>query len=173
MKKSTKRDSARESINASKELAKYLKDNKLDPEKDWSKDKKHGPKIKELLQIIQVGEAKANDKPIKLKKPKVHEKVAKVTKTPTSYDYPDVDGMPMSSAMKKKFRAKMRSLLKSQMEVSKASEKALQFVLNSASNSTKEDKPKKETSDKPKKDKVKKEKETKKAAKKKDKKVED
>lgn len=149
VKKSTKKDSARASIDASKKLAEYLKANKLDPKKDWTNDPKHGKKISELVRIIRLGEQKVLDKPLKkLKKPEVHPKIKKITKVPTSYDYPDIDGMPMSSDMKKKYRAKMRSLMKSNMEVSKANKLALEHVLNYKDQ---EPKPKKEESEKPKK----------------------
>lgn len=149
VKKSTKKDSARSSIDASKKLAEYLKVNKLDPKKDWTNDPKHGKKISEWVRIIRLGEQKVLDKPLKkLKKPEVHPKIKKITKVPTSYDYPDIDGMPMSSDMKKKYRAKMRSLMKSNMEVSKANKLALEHVLNYKGQ---EPKPKKEESEKPKK----------------------
>lgn len=34
---------------AKKALDAYLKENKLDPQKDWTKDKKHGKKVTELV----------------------------------------------------------------------------------------------------------------------------
>ena len=34
---------------AKKALDDYLKENKLDPQKDWTKDKKHGKKVTELV----------------------------------------------------------------------------------------------------------------------------
>ena len=53
MKKDKKKDKP---VNKTPELSKakkaldaYLKENNLDPQKDWSKDKKHGKKVTELL----------------------------------------------------------------------------------------------------------------------------
>lgn len=134
--KNTKRESIKKGIQANKELVKYLKDNNLDPTKDWTKDKKHGKKISELVRLSNLAEKKAADKtgsepdkPKKLKKPETKPSVKKVTKAPNIYDYPEVDGQPMSPELKKKFRTKMRSLLKSNMEPKTASKKALEFIM--------------------------------------------
>lgn len=109
-------------------LADYLKKNKLDPEKDWSKDKVHGPKLEKYYQIIRVAEQKIRSAQANLIKPEVHPKVRTVTKPMSTYNYPDLDGQPMSAQMKKKYRAKMRSLLKANMDVKKAEAKALEFA---------------------------------------------
>ena len=53
MKKDKKKDKPAnktpELSKAKKALDAYLKENNLDPQKDWSKDKKHGKKVTELL----------------------------------------------------------------------------------------------------------------------------
>ena len=53
MKKNKKKDKPAnktpELSKAKKALDAYLKENNLDPQKDWSKDKKHGKKVTELL----------------------------------------------------------------------------------------------------------------------------
>lgn len=118
------------SIKARRKLANYLKENKLDPEKDWTKHKKHGPIISKWLKTINIGE-EAADKALKKKskkKPDMHPKKKTVTKAPTSYEYPEVDGQPMSPDMKKKFRAKMRTLSKGNFSPKEAQKKALDFV---------------------------------------------
>lgn len=109
-------------------LADYLKKHKLDPEKDWSKDKVHGPKLDKYYQTIRVAEQKIRSAQANLIKPEVHPKVRTVTKPMSTYNYPDLDGQPMSAQMKKKYRAKMRSLLKANMDVKKAEAKALEFA---------------------------------------------
>ena len=109
-------------------LADYLKKHKLDPEKDWSKDKVHGPKLEKYYQTIRVAEQKIRSAQANLIKPEVHPKVRTVTKPMSTYNYPDLDGQPMSAQMKKKYRAKMRSLLKANMDVKKAEAKALEFA---------------------------------------------
>ena len=64
----------------------------------------------------------------KLKKPNVAVKVREARVT--SYDYPDVDGIAMTREMKKKYRTKMRRLLKANMDVEKASQIALKFTVD-------------------------------------------
>lgn len=125
---------------ASDELAEYLTKNNLDPTKDWTKDPVHGKKICKLMQIVRVNreklDAKTDEVKIKnLKKPKVGvEKGEKIPrKQPLAYDYPSVDGKPMSSLLKKKYRAKMRSLLNSNMEPKEAVKRATSFVMGLSS----------------------------------------
>lgn len=97
---------------AAKELKEYLKKNKLDPTKDWTKDKKHGKKILELSTIINAERSKVKDNLDKNKKEKTVEKEVKKTKkiagATAKYDYPLVDGKPMTADQKKKYRTKMR-----------------------------------------------------------------
>lgn len=130
---------------ASKELGDYLKKHKLDPEKDWTNDPVHGKKIKKLMQEVRVASKKklhkehvkqdevkelknkAKEKAEKaLSKPK--DKVKPVKSQPTSYDYPMVDGKPMTPELKKKYRGKMRRLLKANMSPDQASKKAMEFL---------------------------------------------
>lgn len=125
---------------ASDELAAYLTANNLDPTKDWTKDPKHGKRICELMQVVRVNreklDAKTDEVKIKnLKKPKVGvEKGEKVPrKQPLAYDYPEVDGKPMPTLLRKKYRAKMRALLKSNMEPKEAIQKATNFVMGISS----------------------------------------
>lgn len=119
---------------ATKALTNYLEENNLDPTKDWSSDKKHGKTITKLKQRIKTAKMKAKaglvDKKEANRKPDVKpEKVKTVTKQPTSYDYPDVDGKPMTPELKKKFRSKMRALLKANMDPKDASSKALAYAM--------------------------------------------
>lgn len=127
--KATKR-----SVRARKELTEYFKENKLDPEKDWTKHKKHGEKVSAWLKIIKLGEGKAEkviaEKALKkkLSKPDVHPKVKEITKAPTSYDYPEIDGMPLSPEQKKKYRAKIRSLAKARKDPKESAKIATEYV---------------------------------------------
>lgn len=95
---------------AAKELKDYLTRNKLDPAKDHSKDKKHGKKITELTTIINAERGKVKDV---IKKDKEEKKVRKISGATAKYDYPLVDGKPMDSDQKKKYRIKMRQEAKS------------------------------------------------------------
>lgn len=118
---------------AKKALDAYLKENKLDPTKDWTKDKKHGKKVTELVNKLNKERDKVaaaypeadqenNKKLVKLKekekKEKAEKKAAKEKKdkkgnggrTATKYDYPLIDGREMTSAEKKKYRMEQRKL---------------------------------------------------------------
>lgn len=128
-------------------LTKYYEDNGLDPKKDWSKDKKHGEAVTKLKKKIKIAKMKfdagvADEQAEKAgKKPNVKpEKVKTVNKQPASYDYPDVDGKPMTPELKKRYRSKMRSLLKAQMDPKVAQEKALASVMGTAENKFKKEK---------------------------------
>lgn len=140
---STKKETLKESAAASNELAAYLKKHKLDPDKDWTKDPVHGKKVKKLVKLVQLGQEKEATMPKKLKKPEVHPKKEKVRET-LSYDYPEVDGKPMSKELRKRFRTKMRSLLKANMDPKEASKKALQFCLTPVTSKPKKEKEVKE-----------------------------
>lgn len=109
-------------------LANYLKENNLDPEKEWDKDPVHGPVISDLYHIIRIAEDKIRTRVVKLHKPIVHEKIREVRGPVEKYDYPEVDGKPMSSQMKRKYRKKMRALLKANMSVVDAEAKAKEFA---------------------------------------------
>ena len=166
---------------AQKAMLAYMEENNLDPNKDWTKHKEHGKKIQEWIDIINLGnkkareinEEKAIENSKKKKKPEAHPKKEKVTTTPNIYDYPKVDGKDMTPDQKKKYRQKMRTLLKT-MSKDKAEAEALDYAKDMVSKSTpiprvKKEEPKKEELKQDKKDKVAK-KEEKKPEKKKDKK---
>lgn len=119
---------------AAKELKNYLKENNLDPTKDYSKDKKHGKKILELTTIINAERGKVKDT---IKKDKEEKKTKKIAGATRKYDYPLVDGKPMTAEQKKKYRQKMR-------QESKAAEKAANKPKNPAMVEKKPKKVKKE-----------------------------
>ena len=123
MKKDKKKDKPAnktpELSKAKKALDAYLKENNLDPQKDWSKDKKHGKKVTELLNKLNKErdkvaaqypekDLKNEAKLVKMKKAKEDEKASagRVTK----YDYPLIDGREMTSDEKKKYRMEQRRL---------------------------------------------------------------
>lgn len=129
---------------ARKELSDYLIANKLDPMEDWDDHPIHGFVTKKLNRIILFNEQKAKlmakkekDEKKKLKKmtkPEILPKKVKEvpTKQPRVYEYPQVDGRDMTSAEKKKYRQKMRVLMKSEMPLKEAREKALAFAKSTA-----------------------------------------
>ncbi len=138
---------AKKAMDISLELSKYLQDNGLDPDKDWTKDPVHGDYVTECMMKVrqidrkiksmQTDRAVTNKIALRkeltrkkklLKKPDLHPKVKEAS--PYAYDYPDVDGMPMSRLMKRKYRAKMRRLLRARVPVKKAQEMAKEFFLN-------------------------------------------
>lgn len=103
-----------------KEMEAYYKKNKLDPTKDYTKDKKHGAIISKWIRILEVNRKKVKDSTPqeihhkksedKNRKPKAEKavEVAKDGRKVTKYDYPLVDGREMTSEEKKKYRIKMR-----------------------------------------------------------------
>lgn len=112
---------------AKKALDAYLKENNLDPTKDWLKDKKHGKKVTELLNKLNKErdkvaaqypekDLKNEAKLVKMKKAKEDEKALKKkekkesTSRVTKYDYPLIDGREMTSDEKKKYRMEQRKL---------------------------------------------------------------
>lgn len=123
-------DKTPEITKAAKALENYLKENNLDPAKDWSKDKTHGKAVKELMAKLNKERDKvaaqypekdtANQKKlVKMKKASEDEKKAKAKekkekassgRTATKYDYPLVDGREMTSEEKKKYRMAQRKL---------------------------------------------------------------
>ena len=114
---------------AKQNLEDYFKKHKLDPTKDYSKDKKHGKAVTELLSKLNKERDKAAAKypesdPKQMKKInklangkvkqiekelKAENKEAKA-RVSAKYDYPLVDGREMTSAEKKKYRAEQRKL---------------------------------------------------------------
>lgn len=129
-KKSKPESKTPELTKAKKALDAYLKENKLDPTKDWTKDKKYGKKITELVNKLNKERDKVaaaypekdadnNKKLVKLKEKKEKEKSGKkeekkekksAGRTATKYDYPLIDGREMTSAEKKKYRMEQRKL---------------------------------------------------------------
>lgn len=133
-KKSKPESKTPELTKAKKALDAYLKENKLDPTKDWTKDKKYGKKITELVNKLNKERDKVaaaypekdadnNKKLVKLKEEKDKEKSGKKEdkkekkekkgnggRTATKYDYPLIDGREMTSAEKKKYRMEQRKL---------------------------------------------------------------
>lgn len=131
MKKDKKKDKPAnktpELSKAKKALDAYLKENNLDPTKDWSKDKKHGKKVTKLLNKLNKErdkvaaqypekDLKNEAKLVKMKKAKEDEKALKKkekkesTSRVTKYDYPLIDGREMTSDEKKKYRMEQRKL---------------------------------------------------------------
>ena len=122
-KKSKPESKTPELTKAKKALDAYLKENKLDPTKDWTKDKKHGKKVTELVNklnkerdkvaaVYPEGDKENTKKLVKLSKEETKEKKEKKSagKTATKYDYPLIDGREMTSAEKKKYRMEQRKL---------------------------------------------------------------
>lgn len=125
-------DKTPEITKAAKALENYLKENNLDPAKDWSKDKTHGKAVKELMaklnkerdkvaaqypekdtanqkKLVKMKKASEDEKKAK-KEAKAKEKKEKASsgRTATKYDYPLVDGREMTSEEKKKYRMEYR-----------------------------------------------------------------
>lgn len=129
-KKSKSESKTPELTKAKKALDAYLKENKLDPTKDWTKDKKHGKKVTELLNKLNKErdkvaaqypekDLKNEAKLVKMKKAKEDEKASKKKEKKekkesagrvTKYDYPLIDGREMTSDEKKKYRMEQRRL---------------------------------------------------------------
>lgn len=176
MKKDKKKDKP---VNKTPELSKakkaldaYLKENNLDPTKDWSKDKKHGKKVTELLNklnkerdkvAVQYPEKdlKNEAKLVKMKKAKEDEKASKKKEKKekkesagrvTKYDYPLIEGREMTSDEKKKYRMEQRRLAagkapkeeKPKKEKAEATEKAAPAKKDKKAKDKKKKKAKKE-----------------------------
>lgn len=120
-KKSKSESKTPELTKAKKALDAYLKENKLDPTKDWTKDKKHGKKVTELVNKLNKERDKVaaaypeadqenNKKLVKLQEKEKKEKKGNGGRTATKYDYPLIDGREMTSAEKKKYRMEQRKL---------------------------------------------------------------
>ena len=120
-KKSKSESKTPELTKAKKALDAYLKENKLDPTKDWTKDKKHGKKVTELVNKLNKERDKVaaaypeadqenNKKLVKRQEKEKKEKKGNGGRTATKYDYPLIDGREMTSAEKKKYRMEQRKL---------------------------------------------------------------
>lgn len=173
MKKDKKKDKPAnktpELSKAKKALDAYLKENNLDPTKDWSKDKKHGKKITELLNKLNKErdkvaaqypekDLKNEAKLVKMKKAKEDEKASKKkekkesTSRVTKYDYPLIEGREMTSDEKKKYRMEQRRLAagkapkeeKPKKEKAEATEKAAPAKKDKKAKDKKKKKAKKE-----------------------------
>lgn len=176
MKKDKKKDKP---VNKTPELSKakkaldaYLKENNLDPTKDWSKDKKHGKKVTELLNKLNKErdkvaaqypekDLKNEAKLVKMKKAKEDEKASKKKEKKekkesagrvTKYDYPLIEGREMTSDEKKKYRMEQRRLAagkapkeeKPKKEKAEATEKAAPAKKDKKAKDKKKKKAKKE-----------------------------
>lgn len=160
---------------AKKALETYLKENKLDPTKDWTKDKKHGKTVTELVAKVnkerdkvaaeypekdlkneaKLAKLKEKKKKEKEEKPEKSEKKEKEKKsagrTDTKYDYPLIDGREMTSAEKKKYRMEQRKLAagetpKEKKEEKKPSKKEKETSKKEGKADSKKDKKKKKAS---------------------------
>lgn len=181
-----KKDKKEKPVNKTPELSKakkaldtYLKENNLDPLKDWSKDKKHGKKVTQLLSKLNKERDKVaaeypekdldNEKKlVKMKKKYEEEKEAKKKerkekkeaserKAPTKYDYPLIDGREMTADEKKKYRMEQRKLAAGKTTKAKKEEKETKKVEKETSKEKKEKPSKKEKKAKDKKKAVKEE----------------
>lgn len=103
-------------------LEDYMKKNKLDPTKDWSGDKKHGTKIKELVSMLNMARKKVEESAPKEITHKKSEDKKKSTNA--KYDYPKVNGREMTSDEKKKYRQKMRTSKDGKVKAEKVGTKA-------------------------------------------------
>lgn len=147
MTKDKKKKKKDKPVNKTPELSKakaaleaYLKENDLDPTKNWTKDKKHGKKVTELVNKLNKERDKVaakypeGDEPNEAKLIKLKEKNSKSKakakedkkakakakedkkepkgsgRVATKYDYPLIDGREMTSAEKKKYRMEQRKL---------------------------------------------------------------
>ena len=142
-----------ESVRAQTKLFRYVRDNNLESAKANLNHPIHGPIIKEYLRIIQYGNNKINELEQEImktkKEKKAKEKLANEVKVKKSdkklkkpvvkvepsknrvftiYDYPTIDGKELSSDLKKRYRAKIRSLIKSQMTKEEATKRATAFI---------------------------------------------
>ena len=182
-KKSKPESKTPELTKAKKALDAYLKENKLDPTKDWTKDKKHGKKVTELVNKLNKerdkvaaaypeGDKENTKKLVKLSKEKgkkeeseTKEKKEKKSagKTATKYDYPLIDGREMTSAEKKKYRMEQRKL--AQGDAPKEKKEAAKKDSKEKKEAAKKDSKEKKTKEKPAPEKKAKDKKKKKASK--------
>lgn len=181
MTKDKKKKKKDKPVNKTPELSKakaaleaYLKENDLDPTKDWTKDKKHGKNVTELVNKLNKERDKvaakypegdeANEaKLVKLKEKnsKSKAKAKEDKKEPkgsgrvaTKYDYPLIDGREMTSAEKKKYRMEQRKLAqgdapkekKEKKETSKKEEKVKEKPASDKEDKKAKDKKKKKAS---------------------------
>lgn len=104
-------------------LQNYLQENDLDPRKDWTKDPIHGDKVRALIRAAKISSEKlveTTPKEFFSKKRRTPEereqgirdkKVKEDSpKRGSSYDYPLVNGVEMTSEEKRKYRIAQRKL---------------------------------------------------------------
>lgn len=123
--KEAKKAAIRKMNQSSINIANYLKKHELDPNKDWRKDPEHGPTINKFLKEMQENKMKL-DPALKQHTNKVGTKKNKspMAKGGKLYDYPE--GLDVNQ--RKKFRFKMRRLLRANADVSEATQKALLYA---------------------------------------------
>ena len=104
-------------------LQNYLQENDLDPREDWTKDPIHGDKVRALIRAAKISSEKLVETTPKeffsrkrrtpeereqgIKDKKVNEDSPK---RGSSYDYPLVNGVEMTSEEKRKYRIAQRKL---------------------------------------------------------------
>ena len=104
-------------------LQNYLQENDLDPRKDWTKDPIHGDKVRALIRAAKISSEKlvettpkeffsrkrrtSEEREQGIKDKKVKEDSPKGG---SSYDYPLVNGVEMTSEEKRKYRIAQRKL---------------------------------------------------------------
>ena len=104
-------------------LQNYLQENDLDPRKDWTKDPIHGDKVRALIRAAKISSEKlvettpkeffsrkrrtSEEREQGIKDKRVKEDSPK---RGSSYDYPLVNGVEMTSEEKRKYRIAQRKL---------------------------------------------------------------
>ena len=104
-------------------LQNYLQENDLDPRKDWTKDPIHGDKVRALIRAAKISSEKLVETTPKeffsrkRRTPEEREQGIKDKKVKedspkrgSSYDYPLVNGLEMTSEEKRKYRIAQRKL---------------------------------------------------------------
>ncbi len=104
-------------------LQNYLQENDLDPRKDWTKDPIHGDKVRALIRAAKISSEKLVETTPKeffsrkRRTPEEREQGIKDKKVKedspkrgSSYDYPLVNGVEMTSEEKRKYRIAQRKL---------------------------------------------------------------
>lgn len=132
-------------FSAQRKIAKYLTEHDLDPDKDWENHPIHGEYLKPLIKLVRLGEMKAymvdyqkryanreqrrKEYFERYTKPDCNPRVKRIKNVPNIYDYPLVEGKPMSKLMRKKYRRKMRKMLRAHVGEDKATEAAIKFAM--------------------------------------------
>lgn len=104
-------------------LQNYLQENDLDPREDWTKDPIHGDKVRALIRAAKISSEKLVETTPKeffsrkRRTPEEREQGIKDKKVKedspkrgSSYDYPLVNGVEMTSEEKRKYRIAQRKL---------------------------------------------------------------